>query len=92
MLTETITVGGRADDVVLLCRERDLRRELWYDEAGNWLQSRLEDDHPDPYVGAHPRRLVRRIRGAADWPRSPPDRGRHGGARLSLGRPARAAC
>jgi len=20
----------------------DLERELWYDEAGNWLQSRLE--------------------------------------------------
>jgi hypothetical protein len=45
MLTETITVGGRVGDVVVLCRERDLRRELWYDEAGNWLQSRLEDDH-----------------------------------------------
>jgi hypothetical protein len=22
----------------------DLERELWYDEAGNWLRSRLEHD------------------------------------------------
>ena len=40
--TETIMVGGRALAAQKYNITGDLRRELWYDEAGNWLQSRLE--------------------------------------------------
>jgi hypothetical protein len=40
--TETITVGGRTVVAQKYLVTGDLERELWYDEAGNWLQSRLE--------------------------------------------------
>jgi hypothetical protein len=40
--TETITVEGRALAAQKYHITGDLRREFWYDEAGNWLQSRLE--------------------------------------------------
>jgi hypothetical protein len=39
---ETITVAGRAVEAQNYRITGDLERELWYDEAGNWLQSRLE--------------------------------------------------
>jgi hypothetical protein len=42
--TETVAVAGRK---VMARKYRitgDLERELWYDAAGNWLQSRLEHD------------------------------------------------
>ena len=42
--TETITVAGRATQARKYIVTGDLERELWYDEAGNWLQSRLEHD------------------------------------------------
>ena len=40
--TETITVAGREVEARRYCITGDLERELWYDAAGNWLQSRLE--------------------------------------------------
>jgi hypothetical protein len=42
--TETITVAGRAVAAQKYLMTGDLERELWYDEAGNWLQSRLVHD------------------------------------------------
>jgi hypothetical protein len=42
--TETITVAGREITARKYRVSGDLRRELWYDEAGNWLRSRLEHD------------------------------------------------
>jgi hypothetical protein len=42
--TETITVAGRAVAARKYVVSGDLERELWYDEAGNWLRSRLEHD------------------------------------------------
>jgi hypothetical protein len=42
--TETITVAGRAVAARKYVVTGDLERELWYDAAGNWLQSRLEHD------------------------------------------------
>ena len=39
---ETITGAGRAVDARKYVMTGDLERELWYDDAGNWLQSRLE--------------------------------------------------
>jgi hypothetical protein len=42
--TETITVAGRAIAARKYLVTGDLERELWYDAAGNWLQSRLEHD------------------------------------------------
>jgi Family of unknown function (DUF6134) len=41
---ETITVAGQAIDARKYRITGDLERELWYDAAGNWLQSRLEHD------------------------------------------------
>ena len=41
---ETITVAGREVEAQKYRITGDLERELWYDEAGNWLQSRLEHD------------------------------------------------
>ncbi|MGH6895619.1 MAG: DUF6134 family protein [Geminicoccaceae bacterium] len=41
---ETITVAGRKVEAKKYRVSGDLERELWYDEAGNWLQSRLEHD------------------------------------------------
>jgi hypothetical protein len=40
--TETITVAGRSIEAQKYRVTGDLERELWYDDAGNWLQSRLE--------------------------------------------------
>jgi Domain of unknown function (DUF6134) len=42
--TETITLAGRAVAARKYLITGDLERELWYDHAGNWLQSRLEYD------------------------------------------------
>jgi hypothetical protein len=42
--TETITVAGRTVAAQTYRVTGDLERELWYDAAGNWLQSRLEHD------------------------------------------------
>ena len=42
--TETITVAGRKIEAQKYRITGDLERELWYDDAGNWLQSRLEHD------------------------------------------------
>jgi hypothetical protein len=42
--TETITVAGREVEAQKYRITGDLERELWYDNAGNWLQSRLEHD------------------------------------------------
>jgi hypothetical protein len=42
--TETIAVAGRAIAARKYVVAGDLERELWYDAAGNWLQSRLEHD------------------------------------------------
>jgi Family of unknown function (DUF6134) len=42
--TETITVDGRKIEAQKYRITGDLERELWYDGAGNWLQSRLEHD------------------------------------------------
>jgi Family of unknown function (DUF6134) len=39
---EAITVAGREIAARKYRMSGDLERELWYDEAGNWLQSRLE--------------------------------------------------
>jgi Family of unknown function (DUF6134) len=39
---EAITVAGRVVEAQNYRITGDLERELWYDEAGNWLQSRLE--------------------------------------------------
>jgi hypothetical protein len=41
---ETITVAGRLVEAQKYRVTGDLERELWYDVAGNWLQSRLEHD------------------------------------------------
>jgi hypothetical protein len=41
---DTITVAGRALEAQKYRISGDLERELWYDHAGNWLQSRLEHD------------------------------------------------
>jgi Family of unknown function (DUF6134) len=41
---EAITVAGREVAARKYRMSGDLERELWYDEAGNWLQSRLEHD------------------------------------------------
>ena len=40
--TETIAVAGREVAAQKYQITGDLERELWYDDAGNWLQSRLE--------------------------------------------------
>jgi len=40
--TETITIAGRALEARKYRITGDLERELWYDDAGNWLQARLE--------------------------------------------------
>jgi hypothetical protein len=40
--TETVTVAGRAIEAQKYRITGDLERELWYDDAGNWLRSRLE--------------------------------------------------
>jgi hypothetical protein len=40
--TETIAVAGREVAAHKYRITGDLERELWYDDAGNWLQSRLE--------------------------------------------------
>jgi hypothetical protein len=42
--TETITVADRAVAAQKYLVTGDIERELWYDDAGNWLQSRLEHD------------------------------------------------
>jgi Domain of unknown function (DUF6134) len=42
--TETITASGRAMAARKYVVTGDLERELWYDHAGNWPQSRLEHD------------------------------------------------
>jgi hypothetical protein len=41
---DTINVAGRALEAQKYRITGDLERELWYDDAGNWLQSRLEHD------------------------------------------------
>jgi hypothetical protein len=41
---ELITIAGRPVAARKYRVSGDLERELWYDEAGNWLQSRLEHD------------------------------------------------
>ena len=41
---DTITVAGRVVEAQKYRITGDLERELWYDDAGNWLQSRLEHD------------------------------------------------
>ena len=41
---DTITAGGRVVAAQKYRITGDLERELWYDKAGNWLQSRLEHD------------------------------------------------
>ena len=73
---ETITVAGRAVAAKKYRVSGDLERELWYDEAGNWLRSRLEHDGAKitltrESLPAHAG-LVRRLRLGAHWPRSPP--------------------
>lgn len=40
--TERIQAGGRTYVARKYVVSGDLERELWYDEAGNWLRSRLE--------------------------------------------------
>jgi Family of unknown function (DUF6134) len=40
--TERITASGRTYSARKYVVSGDLERELWYDEAGHWLQSRLE--------------------------------------------------
>jgi hypothetical protein len=42
--TETITASGRAIAARKYVVTGDLERELWYDDGGHWLQSRLEHD------------------------------------------------
>ena len=42
--TETITVAGRPVAAQKYLVTGDIQRQLWYDDAGNWLQSRLEHD------------------------------------------------
>jgi hypothetical protein len=42
--TEIIIAAGRAVAARKYVVTGDLERELWYDEAGNWLRSRLEHD------------------------------------------------
>lgn len=42
--TETVIVGGREVAAHKYRITGDLERELWYDDAGNWLRSRLEHD------------------------------------------------
>jgi Family of unknown function (DUF6134) len=42
--TDTITVVDRVVEAQKYRITGDLERELWYDAAGNWLQSRLEHD------------------------------------------------
>ena len=42
--TETVTIAGRKVEAQKYRITGDLERELWYDDAGNWLQSRLEHD------------------------------------------------
>jgi hypothetical protein len=42
--TEMITVAGHEIAAQKYRISGDLERELWYDAAGNWLQSRLEHD------------------------------------------------
>ena len=39
---ETVTIAGRKVEAQKYRITGDLERELWYDDAGNWLQSRLE--------------------------------------------------
>jgi hypothetical protein len=41
---DPITIAGRVVEAQKFRITGDLERELWYDEAGNWLQSRLEHD------------------------------------------------
>jgi Family of unknown function (DUF6134) len=41
---ETVTIAGRKVEAQKYRITGDLERELWYDAAGNWLQSRLEHD------------------------------------------------
>ena len=41
---ETVTIAGRKVEAQKYRITGDLERELWYDDAGNWLQSRLEHD------------------------------------------------
>ena len=41
---ETVTIAGRKVEAQKYRIAGDLERELWYDDAGNWLQSRLEHD------------------------------------------------
>jgi Family of unknown function (DUF6134) len=41
---EIVTVAGRGIEARKYRVTGDLERELWYDDAGNWLQSRLEHD------------------------------------------------
>jgi hypothetical protein len=41
---DTISVAGRVVEAQKYRITGDLERELWYDDAGNWLQSRLEHD------------------------------------------------
>jgi hypothetical protein len=41
---ETVTVAGRGIVARKYRITGDLERELWYDDAGRWLQSRLEHD------------------------------------------------
>jgi hypothetical protein len=40
--TEMITLAGRRVAAQKYLVTGDLKRDLWYDDAGNWLQSRLE--------------------------------------------------
>jgi hypothetical protein len=40
--TETVRVAGRGIEARKYRVTGDLERELWYDDAGHWLQSRLE--------------------------------------------------
>ena len=42
--TETVALAGREVVARKYRITGDLERELWYDAAGNWLQSRLEHD------------------------------------------------
>ena len=41
---ETVTIAGRKVEAQKYRITGDLERELWYDDTGNWLQSRLEHD------------------------------------------------
>lgn len=41
---ETLAIGGRPVVAQKYVVSGDLQRELWYDEAGNWLQWRLYND------------------------------------------------